>query len=123
MQPLPANKPVAMPTEPLDERERAFLSQVAGFCRTHIDPACEQGEKEENLTREVFTQAGNVGLMGMLVSPGLGGQGLSFVAYVHVIIELAQHYAALALDIATHNSLCIGHILVFGSEAQKRRCL
>src|SRR5256885_3088116 len=33
MQPLPANKPVALPTEPLDERERAFLSQAAGFCR------------------------------------------------------------------------------------------
>ena len=109
-----------MPTG-LDERERAFLRQAAEFCRAHVDPACEQWEKEEFLPREIFTQAGNVGLMGMLVLPGLGGQGLSFVAYAHVIIELARHYAALALDIATHNSLCLGHILAFGSQAQMQR--
>src|SRR5207249_11186309 len=102
MQPLPANKPVAMPTG-LDERERAFLRQAAEFCRAHVDSACEQWEKEEFLPREIFTQAGNVGLMGMLVLPRLGGHGLSCVAYAHLIIEAAPHHPALALAIATHN--------------------
>jgi alkylation response protein AidB-like acyl-CoA dehydrogenase len=123
MEPLPANKSVALPMGLLDERERAFLSQVAEFCHSYVDPACEQWEKEEFLPREIFTQAGSVGLMGMMLSAELGGQHLSFVAYTQVIIELAQHYAALALDIATHNSLCIGQVLVFGSEAQKQRYL
>ena len=109
--------------KPLNEREQAFLRQAAEFCRSHVDPVCEQWEKEEFLPREIFTQAGNLGLMGMTLSPELGGQGLSFVVYAQVIIELAQHYAALALDIATHNSLCIGHILAFGSEAQIQRCV
>lgn len=109
--------------EPLNERERAFLKQATEFCRSHVASACEQWEQEEFLPREIFTQAGNAGLMGMMLSPELGGQGLSFVAYAQVIIELAQHYAALALDIATHNSLCIGHILTFGSEAQKQHYL
>lgn len=123
MEPLAANKPVAMPMKPLDERERAFLKQAVEFCRSHVTPACEQWEQEEFLPREIFAQAGSAGLMGMTLPSELGGQGLSFVAYVRVIIELAQHYAALALDIATHNSLCIGHILTFGSEAQKQRYL
>ena len=109
--------------EPLNERERAFLRKAAEFCRSHVVSACEQWEKEEFLPREIFTEAGNVGLMGMTLSPELGGQGLSFVAYVQVIIELARHYASLALDIATHNSLCIGHILTFASDAQKQRYL
>lgn len=112
-----------MPLKPLDERERAFLNQTVEFCRSHVAPACEQWEKDELLPREIFTQAGRAGLMGMTLSPELGGQGLSFAAYVQVIIEVAQHYAALALDIATHNSLCIGHILNFASEAQKQRYL
>jgi alkylation response protein AidB-like acyl-CoA dehydrogenase len=123
MEPLAANKPVAMAMEPLNERERAFLRQAAEFCHSHVTPACEQWEKEESLPRAIFTQAGSAGLMGMISPPELGGQGLSFVAYVQVIIEVAGHYAALALDIATHNSLCIGHILTFGSEAQKQRYL
>jgi alkylation response protein AidB-like acyl-CoA dehydrogenase len=37
--------------------------------------------------------------------------------------EVARHYASLALNLATHNSLCIGHILAFGSTPQKSRCL
>jgi alkylation response protein AidB-like acyl-CoA dehydrogenase len=123
MEPLAANKPVAMPMEPLNERERAFLRQAVEFCRSHVAPAYEQWEKDELLPREIFTQAGSAGLMGMTLSPELGGQGLSFVAYIQVIIELARHYAALALDIATHNSLCIGHIVTFASEAQKQRYL
>jgi len=112
-----------MPMEPLNERERAFLRQAAEFGRLHVTPACEQWEQEEFIPREIFTRAGDVGLMGMTLSPDFGGQGLSFVAYVQVIIELAGHYAALALDIATHNSLCIGHILTFASETQKQRYL
>jgi alkylation response protein AidB-like acyl-CoA dehydrogenase len=123
MEPLAANKPVAMPMKPLDERELAFLKQAAEFCRSHVASACEQWEQEEFLPREIFAQAGSAGLMGMILSAELGGQGLSFVAYAQVIIELGRHYAALALDIATHNSLCIGHILTFGSEAQKQRYL
>jgi alkylation response protein AidB-like acyl-CoA dehydrogenase len=120
MEPLRENKLMAMPSA-LDQRECAFLRQVAEFCRLHVDPACEQWEKDEFLPGAIFTQAGSIGLMGMMVSPALGGLGLSFVAYVQVIIELARHHAALALDIATHNSLCIGHILAFGSK-EKQQC-
>jgi alkylation response protein AidB-like acyl-CoA dehydrogenase len=123
MEPLAAKTLTGMPTAPLEERERAFLEQAIVFCRSHVAPACEQWEKEESLPREIFTQAGKAGLMGMMLSSEFGGRGLSFLAYAQVIIELARHYAALALDIATHNSLCIGHILFFGSEDQKRRYL
>src|SRR5688572_30923742 len=107
----------------LNDREREFLKAVAGFCRTQVDPFCEQWEKEETLPREIFLAAGEVGLMGMLAPQKFGGLGLSFVAYIAVLKEVARHYAALALNLATHNSLCIGQILAFGSAAQKERCL
>src|SRR6185503_20769196 len=52
-----------------------------------------------------------------------GGRELSFVGYIAVLKEVARHYAAFALNLATHNSLCIGQILAFGSASQKKRCL
>ena len=107
----------------LNDREREFLKAVAGFCHAQVDPFCEQWEKEETLPREIFLAAGEVGLMGMLAPQKFGGLGLSFVAYIAVLKEVARHYAALALNLATHNSLCIGQILAFGSAAQKERCL
>ena len=109
--------------EPSTPRERVILQQVADFCRAEVDPLCEQWEREEQLPRAIFTKAGKLGLMGLMAPPELGGLGVSFTAYTQIIVELAQHCAALALDIATHNSLCLGHILTFGSEAQKRTCV
>jgi len=107
----------------LTDKERTFLRRAADFCRTEVLPHCEQWEKEENLPREVFTKAGQLGFLGMTVPSRFGGQGLSYVAYVLIIKEIAQHHGALALDIAAHNALCVGHILSAGSDAQRQTYL
>jgi alkylation response protein AidB-like acyl-CoA dehydrogenase len=105
------------------DRKCDFLEKVSDFCRAQVDPHCEQWEKDEALPREIFSAAGRVGLMGMLAPQESGGLGLSFVQYIAALREVARHYASLALNLATHNSLCIGQILAFGSIAQKERCL
>jgi alkylation response protein AidB-like acyl-CoA dehydrogenase len=104
-------------------KEHEFLKEVRAFCRAQVDPFCEQWEKEESLPREIYSAMGQLGLMGMLAPQEFGGLGLSFVSYIAVLKEVARHYASLALNLATHNSLCIGQILAFGSAAQKERCL
>ncbi|HZO83925.1 MAG TPA: acyl-CoA dehydrogenase family protein [Verrucomicrobiae bacterium] len=104
-------------------REQEFLKEVRAFCRAQVDPFCEQWEKEESLPREIFVAAGKVGLMGMLAPQKFGGLESSFADYIAALREVARHYASLALNLATHNSLCIGQILAFGSAAQKERCL
>lgn len=106
-----------------DAKAQRFLTEVRDFCRAQVDPFCEQWEKEESLPREIFCAAGKVGLMGMLAPEKFGGMGLSFVGYIAALREVARYYASLALNLATHNSLCIGQILAFGSAAQKERCL
>jgi len=106
----------------LTERERSVLDQVAEFCRVEVDPHCEEWEQAENFPRAIFTRAGQAGLLGLLAPQELGGKGLRFTAYVLAIREMARHHGAFALDVSAHNSLCIGHLLAFGSEEQKRRC-
>ena len=113
------NRPTNLP----ENWEQKFLKKVADFCSTQVDPHCDQWEKEESLPREIFAAAGKVGLMGMLAPQEFDGAELSFVGYIAVLKEVAKHYAALALNLATHNSLCIGQILAFGSASQKKRCL
>lgn len=112
-----------MISELLSGREKDFLNQVTEFCQKEIAPACEEWEKNEDLPREIFTKAGRMGLMGITAPPEYGGLGLSYVAYTLVIEEMAKYYAALALDIAAHNALCVGHLLAAGTLEQKKRCL
>ena len=107
--------------ELLSDADRQYLRRVEEFCKDKVIPHAPKWDDEENLPREIFTEAGRLGLLGMIAPHDLGGRNMSFVAYVHAIITLGRHCAALALDIAAHNSLSLGHILTFGSDAQRKR--
>jgi alkylation response protein AidB-like acyl-CoA dehydrogenase len=105
----------------LTETDRQYLRRVEEFCREKVDPHCAKWDDEENLPREIFTDAGRLGLLGMTAPAELGGRAMSFVAYARVLMTLGRHSAALAMDIAAHNALSLGHILTFGSEGQRKR--
>jgi alkylation response protein AidB-like acyl-CoA dehydrogenase len=66
---------------------------------------------------------GKLGLMGVLVPEKYGGAGLGYFEYVAVITEIAKVCGSVGLSLAAHNSLCTGHILQFGNEAQKEAYL
>jgi alkylation response protein AidB-like acyl-CoA dehydrogenase len=66
---------------------------------------------------------GKLGLMGVLVPEEYGGSGLSYFEYVAVIEEIAKVCGSVGLSLAAHNSLCTGHIMSFGNEAQKQKYL
>ena len=101
--------------------DRQYLDRVEAFCREKVDPHVVRWDNEENLPREVFADAGRLGLLGMTAPSDLGGRGMKYVAYAHALMILGRHSAALAMDIAAHNALSLGHVLTFGSDAQRRR--
>ena len=105
----------------LTDADRQYLRAVEEFCRQKVAPNVARWDAEENLPREIFTDAGRLGLLGMTAPAELGGRGMSYVAYAHALMVLGRHSAALAMDVAAHNALSLGHILTFGSDAQRRR--
>src|SRR3954452_12572199 len=105
----------------LTEADRQYLRLVEEFCRSKVDPHCAKWDDEENLPREIFSDAGKLGLLGITAPTGLGGRGMSYVAYAYTLMVLGRHSAALAMDIAAHNALSLGHILAFGSDVQRQR--
>ena len=66
---------------------------------------------------------GDLGMLGVLVPSQYGGSGLNYNEYVVVISEIAKVCGSIALSVAAHNSLCVGHILKCGNEQQKKRWL
>lgn len=72
---------------------------------------------------DVFKKLGELGLMGVLVPTEYGGSGFGYFEYVTAIAELAKLDPSVGLSMAAHNSLCTGHILMFGNEAQKQKYL
>src|SRR5258708_17316112 len=62
-------------------------------------------------------------MMGVLIPEEYGGAGLSYFEYKTIIEEIAKVCGSIGLSVAAHNSLCIGHILSFCNEEQKRKYL
>lgn len=64
-----------------------------------------------------------LGLMGVTVPAEYGGSAFGYIPYAVVIEELARVDGSIALVVAAHNSLCANHILLAGSEQQKKKYL
>ena len=108
---------------PLSSDERAFLDRVATFARDEVLPHADQWDHDEQLPREIFTRAGELGMMGMVAPKEYGGRGLSYVTAALAVKELGKACASLAMDVAAHNALSVGQINRFGSEEQKQKYL
>lgn len=101
--------------------------QIAGSARDfaiqHIKPQVRIWDERQEFPRALFRQMGELGLMGVLVPEAYGGSGLGYYEYSAVIQEIAKVCGGIGLSLAAHNSLCTGHILYFGNEAQKKEYL
>lgn len=93
------------------------------FARQYIKPGVMTWDEAQEFPVQVFKELGKLGLMGVLVPEEYGGAGLGYFEYVTVIVEIAKVCGSIGLSVAAHNSLCTGHIMYFGSEAQKKQYL
>ncbi len=62
-------------------------------------------------------------LFGVTIPEAYGGAGLDTLSLVMIIEEIARVDGALALTIASHNSLCSTHLFQYGNEAQREKYL
>src|SRR4051812_42898488 len=70
-----------------------------------------------------FRALAELDLLGIFVPEEYGGAGMDFVNYAIAMEEIARGCASTALTLAAHASLCMGPILLLGSEAQKQQWL
>ncbi|PWS26563.1 acyl-CoA dehydrogenase [Pedobacter yonginense] len=105
------------------ETQQSVKAMVRDFAEKNIRPNIMEWDEAQHFPVELFKQLGELGLMGVLVPEEYGGSGLGYQEYVDVIVEVARVCGSIGLSLAAHNSLCTGHILAFGNEAQKQKWL
>jgi alkylation response protein AidB-like acyl-CoA dehydrogenase len=105
----------------LSEELREIQRTVRAFCEERVKPHARRWDDEETFPWEVVKELGPMGLLGMNVPEELDGSALGALGGAVVIEQIARFDGSLALTVASHNGLGTGHILRFGTEAQKRR--
>jgi alkylation response protein AidB-like acyl-CoA dehydrogenase len=107
----------------LPELTQQVAETARNFAQQHIKPYVMKWDESQEFPVEVFKEMGKLGLMGVLVPEKYQGAGLGYIEYVAIIQEIAKVCGSVGLSLAAHNSLCTGHILLFGNEEQKMKYL
>lgn len=96
---------------------------VRAFVRERIVPHAAEWSERGAFPLALVAELGALGLTGLTVPSELGGAGLDLLAAALVMEELGAGDGSVALTVAAHNSLCIGHLLVAASAEQRRSWL
>ena len=107
----------------LTEGQRAVQEMVREFAERELHPAAAENDERAQFPWDLVRKMGPLGLLGMVVPEAYSGAGMDTVSYALAMEEIARHDGAMALTVASHNSLCQGHVLIAGSEGQKRKYL
>lgn len=107
----------------VSELTQQVAQTTRDFALQHIKPSVMKWDESQEFPIGVFKKLGELGLMGVLVPEEYGGAGLSYFEYNTIIQEISKVCGSIGLSVAAHNSLCTGHILLFGNEEQKRKYL
>jgi alkylation response protein AidB-like acyl-CoA dehydrogenase len=96
---------------------------VREFARARIAPNADAWSDAGEFPVGLLPEFASLGLTGLAVPQDLGGAGLDTLTIAMVMEELGAADGSVALTLAAHNSLCIGHVLVGANDEQKRRWL
>ncbi len=105
------------------EHHQHLRKTVREFAKVEVLPHARKWDEEERFPKELVPKLANLGLLGIRIPEEYGGAGMDTTSYAICVEEIARVDGSLALTVASHNGLGTGHILAFGSEAQKQRYL
>jgi alkylation response protein AidB-like acyl-CoA dehydrogenase len=105
------------------ENQKMIAEMLKSFSAQHILPNRRKWDEEQAFPVDCFRKLGELGVMGVLVPEKYGGAGFSYYEYVTAIVEISKVCGGVGLSVAAHNSLCVNHILQFGTEEQKDKYL
>jgi short-chain 2-methylacyl-CoA dehydrogenase len=107
----------------LTTEQEIIRSSVRRFAEAEIAPVASGLDDREEFSADLTRKMGEIGLFGMFVAEPYGGQGMDYISYIIAVEEIARVDGSQAATIAAGNSLGIGPIYYFGTEAQKRKYL
>lgn len=103
------------------ETHEMLRDSVRRFAEGKIAPKARELDKKEQFSEELTRGMGELGLFGIVVPEAYGGHGMDYLAYAIACEEISRVDGSHAATVTAHNSLGIGPLYYFGSEAQKKK--
>jgi alkylation response protein AidB-like acyl-CoA dehydrogenase len=100
--------------------DQALLHRtVREFAAAELRPYAAQWDREGRFPQALVPKLAQLGLLGLTVPAEFGGAGLGMIGAALAVEAVSWGDASIGLTVASHNSLCTGHILHFADDRQK----
>ena len=107
----------------LGEDVNALRDMVHRWAQERVKPLAAQIDASNRFPNELWQEMGDLGLLGITVPEEYGGAGMSYLAHVVAIEEIARASASVSLSYGAHSNLCVNQIKLNGTDAQKAKYL
>lgn len=107
----------------LTETQQMIQEAAKRFAEEQLLPGAAARDKSAAFPRELLSQMGALGLLGMLVPEKYDGAGADHVSLALALEEIAAGDGAISTIMSVQNSLVATCILKFGTEEQKQTFL
>jgi alkylation response protein AidB-like acyl-CoA dehydrogenase len=107
----------------LSEEHLMIRDAARDFAQTELLPGVIERDEKQEFPAEQIKKLGELGFMGMMVSPENGGSGMDTLSYVLAMEELSKIDASASVVVSVNNSLVCWGLEAFGSVEQKAKYL
>jgi glutaryl-CoA dehydrogenase len=109
--------------ELLTEEHKLIRGTVRDWVKKRLSPIIEDYAQKAEFPVHLVKEMGELGLFGPTVSQQYGGQGLDYISYGLMMMELERGDSGIRSTASVQGSLVMYPIYAFGSEEQKKKFL
>jgi alkylation response protein AidB-like acyl-CoA dehydrogenase len=107
----------------LTEEHLMIQKAARDFANEVLKPGVIERDEHQKFPKEEIKKLGELGFLGMMVSPQYGGGGMDTVSYVLAMEEISKIDASVSVCMSVNNSLVCWGLETFGTEEQKQKYL
>ena len=105
------------------EDQKLIKDSAKEFAESEIASSSIERDIKAEFPTEIVKKLGELGFMGMMVSPEYGGAGLDTVSYVLALIEISKVDASVGVIMSVNNSLVCYGLQKYGTDFIKEKYL
>ena len=105
------------------EEQLLIQGSARDFAENEIAPSAIERDINAEFPTQIVEQMGELGFMGMMVSPDYGGAGMDTISHALALIEISKVDASLGVIMSVNNSLVCWGLEEYGSDYVKEKFL
>lgn len=107
----------------LTEEQKMIRDAARDFAEAELKPGVIERDEQQRFPAEQIKKLGELGFLGMMVSPEYNGAGLDTISYVLAMEELSKIDASASVVVSVNNSLVCFGLEKYGTAEQKEKYL